>query len=150
MIGAIIVKSKVRSAFASLNRRDLPGFLSGWAEDATFIYPGNISVSGKMEGKKTIEGWFRKYLEQFPTLKFTLRSVSVQNIFAFGGTNEVTVDWDLNLTNREGKDFQNSGATTINVKKGRVVLVRDYIFDTEVLKKAWGEEKFCRSGSLRT
>ena len=92
MIGAIIVKSKVRSAFASLNRRDLPAFLSDWAEDATFIYPGNISVSGKMEGKKTIEGWFRKYLEQFPTLKFTLRSVSVQNIFAFGGTNVVAVE----------------------------------------------------------
>jgi len=138
MIGAIIVKSKVRSAFACLNRRDLPAFLSGWAEDATFIYPGNISVSGKMQGKKTIEGWFRKYLDQFPTLKFTLRSVSVQNIFAFGGTNVVAVEWDINLTNREGKDFQNSGVTIINVKKGRVILVRDYIFDTEGLKKAWG------------
>jgi len=141
MIGAIIVKSKVRSAFAALNRRDLPAFLSGWAEDATFIYPGNISVSGKMQGKKTIQEWFGKYLEQFPTLKFTLRSVSVQNIFAFGGTNVVAVEWDINLTNREGKDFQNSGVTTINVKKGRVVLVRDYVFDTEVLRKAWGEEK---------
>lgn len=141
MIGAIIVKSKVRSAFASLNRRDLPGFLSGWAEDATFIYPGNISVSGKMEGKKSVEGWFRKYLEQFPTLKFTLRSVSVQNIFAFGGTNVVAVEWDINLTNREGRDFQNSGVTIITVRKGRVILVRDYMFDTEVLKRAWGEEK---------
>ncbi len=141
MIGAIIVKSKVRSAFASLNRRDLPAFLSGWAEDATFIYPGNISVSGKMQGKKTIQEWFEKYLDQFPTLKFTLRSVSVQNIFAFGGTNVVAVEWDINLTNREGRDFQNSGVTIINVRKGRVILVRDYIFDTEGLKKAWGEEK---------
>jgi ketosteroid isomerase-like protein len=139
MIGAIIVKSKVRSAFAALNRRDLPAFLSGWAEDATFIYPGNLSASGKLEGKKAIEGWFRKYLEQFPTLKFTLKNVSVQNIFALGGTNVVAVEWDINLTNREGKDFQNSGVTIISVKKGRVILVCDYIFDTEVLKRAWGE-----------
>jgi ketosteroid isomerase-like protein len=130
MIGAIIVKSKVTSAFASLNRRDLPAFLSDWGEDATFIYPGNISVSGKMEGKKAIEGWFRKYLEQFPTLNFTLKNVCVQNIFAFGGTNVVAVEWDINLTNREGRDFQNSGVTIINVRKGRVILVRDYIFDT--------------------
>jgi ketosteroid isomerase-like protein len=141
MIGAIIVKSKVRSTFACLNRRDLPAFLSGWADDATFFYPGNISVSGKMQGKKTIQEWFRKYLDQFPKLNFTLKSVSVQNIFAFGGTNVVTVDWDLNLTNREGKDFPNSGVTIISVKKGRVILVRDYIFDTEMLKRAWGEEK---------
>ena len=141
MIGAIIVKSKVRSAFACLNRRDLPGFLSGWAEDATFFYPGNISVSGKIEGKKTIQEWFRKYLDQFPKLNFTLKSVCVQNIFAFGGTNVVAVEWDLKLANREGKDFQNSGVTTISVKKGKVTLVRDYVFDTEVLKKAWGEEK---------
>ena len=141
MIGAIIVKSKVCSAFVSLNRRDLPAFLSGWAEDATFIYPGNISVSGKMQGKKAIQEWFRKYLDQFPKLNFTLKNVCVQNIFAFAGTNVVAVEWDLNLTNREGRDFQNSGVTIINVKKGRVVLVRDYIFDTEVLKRAWGEEK---------
>jgi len=141
MIGAIIAKSKVRSAFAALNRRDLPGFFSGWAEDATFFYPGNISASGKMEGKKVIEEWFRKYLDQFPKLNFTLKSVSVQNIFAFGGTNTVAVEWDMNLTNREGKDFQYSGVTVINIKKGKVVLVRDFIFDTEVLKKAWGEEK---------
>lgn len=138
MIGAIIAKRKVRSAFDALNRRDLPAFFSGWAEDAVFFYPGNISASGKMEGKKAIEGWFRKYLEQFPTLKFTLRSVSVQNIFAFGGTNVVAVDWDLNLANREGKDFQYGGVTVINVRGGKVVLVRDYIFDTEGLKKAWG------------
>lgn len=138
MIGALIAKSKVRSAFAALNRRDLPAFLSGWAVDATFFYPGNVSASGKMEGKKTIQEWFRKYLDQFPKLNFTLKSVSVQNIFAFGGTNVVTVEWDLNLTNREGKDFQNSGVTVINVKKGKVVLVCDFIFDTEMLKKAWG------------
>jgi ketosteroid isomerase-like protein len=139
MIGAIISKSKVRAAFDALNRRDLQTFISGWAEDATFFYPGNVSASGKMEGKKTIQEWFRKYLDQFPKLNFTLKNICVQNIFAFGGTNVVAVESDLNLTNREGKDFQFSGVTVINVKKGKVVLVRDLIFDIVVLKRAWGE-----------
>jgi ketosteroid isomerase-like protein len=139
MIGAIISKSKVRAAFDALNRRDLQTFISGWAEDATFFYPGNVSASGKMEGKKTIQEWFRKYLDQFPKLNFTLKNICVQNIFAFGGTNVVAVESDLNLTNREGKDFQFSGVTVINVKKGKVVLVRDFIFDIVVLKRAWGE-----------
>ena len=56
MIGAMIGKRRVRSAFASLNRRDLPAFLANWAEDATFIFPGDVpGVSGKIEGKKAIE-----------------------------------------------------------------------------------------------
>lgn len=141
MIGAIIAKSKVRSAFKALNRRDLAAFFSGWAEDSVFFYPGDVSASGKMEGKKVIAEWFRKYLDQFPKLNFTLKNVSVENIFAFGGTNSVAVEWDLSLTNREGKDFQNSGVTIISVKGGKVILVRDYILDTSMLKKAWGEEK---------
>jgi len=117
MIGALIAKRKVRSAFDSLNRRDLLKFLANWREDATFIFPGNISVSGKIEGKRAIVEWFQKYMEQFPQVNFILKSVSVQNIFALGGTNVVAVEWDINLTNREGRDFQNSGVTIVNIKK---------------------------------
>ena len=139
MIGAIIVKKKVYSAFTSLSQRDLPTFLANWAEDATFIYPGSITVSGKWEGKKVIEEWFKKFMEQFPKVNFTLKNVCVKNIFALGSTNVVTVEWDIAVTNKEGRDFQNSGVTVINIKKGKAILVRDYIFDTEVLKEAWGE-----------
>lgn len=141
MIGAIIAKRKVRSAMDALNRRDLSGFLADWREDATFIYPGTLSVSGRVEGKKAIEQWFQKFLEQFPKVNFIPKNVSVQNIFALGGTNVVAVEWDVALTNREGKDFQNSGVSIVNIKKGKAILVRDYIFDHEVLKRAWGEDK---------
>ncbi len=53
MIGAVIAKKKMRSAFAYLNRRDLPAFLANVTEDSTYIVPGNISVSGTIKGKKT-------------------------------------------------------------------------------------------------
>ena len=141
MIGAVIAKNKARSGFASLNRRELPAFLASWTEDATFIYPGNLSVSGKIEGKKAIEEWFARFFEQFPKINFTVKNVFVQNIFDLVGTNIVAVEWDINLTSREGKDFQNSGVTTINIKNGRATLVRDYIFDAETQRKAWGEDK---------
>jgi ketosteroid isomerase-like protein len=55
MIGAFIAKKKVSSAFDALNRRDFSAFLSGWKDDCVFIYPGDISTSGKMEGKTSIE-----------------------------------------------------------------------------------------------
>lgn len=139
MIGTFIARSKIRSGFNSLNQHDMDTFLAAWADDATFIYPGNLSVSGEIKGKKAIEEWFRKFMEQFPQVNFTLKHICLQNIFDMVGTNHVAVHWDTKLTNRDGKEFQNSGVTTINLKKGKAVLVRDYIYDIEVAKKAWGE-----------
>ncbi len=80
-------------------------------------------------------------MEQFPKINFTLKNICVKNGFALGGTNVLAVEWDFYLTNREGRDFLNSGVTTINVKRGRATLVRDYIFDHEVSKKSMGRGK---------
>ena len=49
------------------------------------------------------------------------------------------MEWDVTETNREGKEFRNSGVTTIRVKGGKAVAMRDYIFNTDILKEAWGE-----------
>ena len=139
MIGALIAKKKVSSAFDALNRRDFSAFLSAWRDDCVFIYPGDISVSGKMEGKATIKNWFQNFMEQFPKIKFTLKNICVENIFDFVGTNVVMAHWDVDLTNRDGKEIQNSGVTVINIKLGKASLVIDYILDTgDKFKTAWG------------
>ncbi len=139
MIGAFIAKKKVSSAFYALNRRDSSAFLSAWRDDCAFIYPGDISVSGKVKGKTSIENWFQNFMDQFPKIKFTLKNICVENIFDFVGTNVVTAHWDLALTNRDGKEIQNSGVTIINIKFGKASLVIDYIFDTgDKFKNAWG------------
>jgi len=139
MIGAIIAKRKVSAGFDSINRRDVSAFLTDWREDAAFIYPGNMSVSGKIEGKEAIEKWFRRFLEQFPKVNITVKNAYVKNLFALGATNDVAVEWDISLTNREGKDFQNSGITTISIRNGKAVLARDYYFDVDLQKESWGE-----------
>ena len=139
MIGALIAKKKVSSAFDALNRRDFSAFLSAWRDDCVFIYPGDISVSGKMEGKASIKNWFQNFMEQFPKIKFTLKNICVENIFDFVGTNVVMAHWDVDLTNRDGKEIQNSGVTVINIKLGKASLVIDYILDTgDKFKTAWG------------
>ena len=139
MIGALIAKNKVSSAFDALNRRDFSAFLSAWRDDCVFIYPGDISVSGKMEGKASIKNWFQNFMEQFPKIKFTLKNICVENIFDFVGTNVVMAHWDVDLTNRDGKEIQNSGVTVINIKLGKASLVIDYILDTgDKFKTAWG------------
>ncbi len=142
MIGALVAKRIIRDGFNQLNKGDATALLSRWSEDATLNYPGNMPVvSGVFTGKKTIEEWFTRFFEVFPKRTFTVKSVSVENIFDFIGTNTITVEWDVIVTNRQGKDFKNRGVTVLKSVNGSATSVSDYYFDIDALREAWGEEK---------
>lgn len=138
MIGALVAKRALAGAFAALNRHDLPGFMSAWRDDGVFVYPGEIPESGTFQGKRAVEGWFHRFFEQFPGIRFDLQDVCVRNIFDLAGTNVVAVHWNLELTNREGRVGQNSGVTVVTIEHGKVVLVKDFIFDLgDNFKRNW-------------
>ena len=138
MIGAIVAKKAIANAFDALNRHDLTKFMPSWRDDGMFTYPGDIYASGTFEGKSAVEGWFKKFFEQFPKIQFDVKDICVQNIFSLGGTNVVAVHWNIQLTNREGRVGRNSGVTVISIKGGRVVHVKDFFFDLrENFKRNW-------------
>ena len=140
MIGALIAKSKVTSSYDLLNNRNIKGFLANWHDEATWIYPGNIRAGGTFKGKKAIEEWFKKFIEQFPVLKITPKNVCVKNILDFFGTNIVAVEWVEESTNKDGIQSQFTGVTVITLKFGKATKAIDYMFTTdEELKKAWSE-----------
>lgn len=129
MIGAIVARRAIRDAFAALDRHDLSQFMSGWREDGVFVYPGEIPESGSFEGKTAVEGWFRNFFDQFPKIHFDIQDICIKNIFAFTGTNVVSVHWKIYLTNRNGREGQNSGVTVVTVEGGKVSRAKDYVFD---------------------
>ena len=138
MIGAMIAKQKISSGYDALNNRDLETFLAAWRDDCTFIYPGDLPISGKIVGKPAIEKWFKNLFDQFTKIKYTLKNVCVDNVFDFMGTNTVAVHWDSEYTNKDGKEFQNSGVSIIKIKFGKAESVKDYFFDTgDKFKAAW-------------
>lgn len=138
MIGALVARKAIANAFDALNRHDLTKFMSAWRDDGVFVYPGEIPASGTFRGKAALEGWFRNFFEQFPRIQFDVQDICVRNIFAFGGTNVVAVHWNIQLTNRDGRAGQNSGVTVINIKSGKVFMVKDFIFDLgENFKLNW-------------
>ena len=140
MIGAIIAKKKVRSSFDSLNWRNLDAFLANWSEAATYVYPGNLSVSGEFEGKESIKEWYEKFMEQFPQAIFDLKNICVKKMCPVSlRTNSVIVEWDGLFTNRDRKEFRNSGVTVVNIGKGKAIKVHQYIFNAEIDRRAWGE-----------
>ena len=138
MIGALIAKYKINHAYDALNRRDFEAFLSDWRDDCTFVYPGDLPVSGKFEGKDAIAKWFKNFLEQFPKLTFTVKNLCVDNVFDFVETNTVAAHWDIDYTNKDGNTIQNSGVSIIKIKFGKAELVTDYFFDTgDKFRTAW-------------
>jgi len=138
MIGALIAKKALAGAFGNLDRHDLEKFMSAWREDGEFVYPGDIPESGSFKGKGAVEGWFRRFFEQFPKIHFELRDVCVRSLFDLAGTNTVAVHWDIHLTNKEGREGLNSGVTVVEIQGGKVVRAKDYIFDLgENFRKNW-------------
>ncbi len=141
MIGAIVARQAVKSAFDALNDRNLDKFMKGWADQSVWIYPGNLSVSGKFVGKENVKKWFEHFQEQFPQRNFTLKHLGVGNIFAMGGNNVITACWELELTNNTGMKYQNSGVTLLTIKGSKVVQGEDFLFTNsgEEFTKMWGE-----------
>jgi len=129
MIGAIIARKAIKDAFEALDRHDLSKFMSAWRDDGVFIYPGDIPESGSFKGKSAVESWFRNFLDQFPKIHFDIQDICIKNIFALSGTNVLSVHWNIQLTNRNGREGQNSGVTVIDIVGGKVSRVKDFIFD---------------------
>ena len=137
MIGPWIVKRNLRASFAFFGQHDINNFLKGWTEDGVFIYPGTTFLAGRFEGKKAVTEWFRTYMDYFPRIDFTIKHICVESIFGLL-SNVATVEWDVAITNKKGEDYNYSGMTIVHISKAKVFQVQDYIFDTEVLKKALG------------
>lgn len=138
MIGALVAKKALADTFDALNRHDLPKFMSAWRDDGVFIYPGDIPESGTFQGKNAVENWFQRFFEQFPGIRFDVQDICVRNIFDLSGTNVVAVHWNIELTNREGRSGQNSGVTVVSIRRGKVFLVKDFMFDLgENFRRNW-------------
>lgn len=141
MIGALLAKRALNGAIDALNRHDLPTFMASWWSDGTFQYPGDIPESGTFQGKSAVEGWFRRFFEQFPEIRFDIQDLCVRNIFDVTGTNVIAVHWNIYLTNREGRVGTNSGVTVVSIERGKVHLAKDFIFDLgENFRSNWSAE----------
>jgi ketosteroid isomerase-like protein len=78
--------------------------------------------------------------EQFPTIQFKVKHVAVSNLFDLTGNNVVTVNWEVHVVNRDGVEAYNRGVAVISIKKGKLVHLQEYIFDTGAqFCAAWGE-----------
>ena len=137
MLGAVLAKREVRKGFDAINRHDLETLLGMFADDGVFEFPTGTVLGGRHQGREALEAWFTRWFDRMPEIHFTLRNVSVDNIFAMGATNVVHAEWDLDETDQEGNAYHLTGVTAFHVEGGKAKLVKDYIFDQDVLAVIW-------------
>jgi ketosteroid isomerase-like protein len=140
MIGAVIAQRKARAGMEVIfGGRDLAKAVAMYADHATLSQAGTLPISGVHRGRDAIEAYFKEFFDHYPEMKVTVKDVFVSNIFAMGATNNSAIEYDLEYTNREGKTFRNSGVSVARVKNGKIVSSKEYIFDADISKEAWGE-----------
>lgn len=137
MIGALVAKAALKKGLADLSNRDLDSFMDAWGEEVVFHYPGKAVVSGTFTGRATVRAWFERMLKQYPEIAFTVTGVSVQNLFDLMGNNVAVAEWDIRLTRNDGKVFENKGISVVRLRRGKAVVVRDFIFDMHKVEEAW-------------
>ena len=88
MIGSMIIKRMGRSSYEKWNRGDVDSMMGGSADDVVFEGISGLfeSVSGHdvavpVKGKKAAAEFYRKYFEEFPKTKFTVKNICIREVF---------------------------------------------------------------------
>ncbi|SEG56005.1 hypothetical protein SAMN05216223_106245 [Actinacidiphila yanglinensis] len=102
---------------------DLAVIRDSFAEDAVWIYPGELSISGRWEGRDHIVddflgGMGTRLKEGAPLV------IELTNVVAEG--DQVVAEWSSKGTTAAGDAYDNRCSGTYTVRDGRIVEVREY------------------------
>lgn len=128
--------------YVETSRELVAGFIlsrARWAGEGVFEFPGQTSVSGRYEGQRAIEGFFRRMFDRMATIHFTVKQVAVTHPFALGLSNTALCEWALDETSHDGIPVHLEGVSVLEFRHGQGVAFRDYIFDTKPLEVMWGD-----------
>lgn len=133
MVGAMLIKWGTRRHFALMNRKDVAALMRDWAGDGVFEFPGHTPVSGRHAGKRAIAAFYQQVFDQMAVIRFRVKRVAVTRPFAWGLTNTALCEWVVDVTSYDGITNHAGGVTVIDIRHGRALAARDYIFDTGLL-----------------
>ena len=77
-------------------------------------------MSGRHVGLAAIRAFYEQWFEFMSETRFTVQHTAVEDIFALTGTNNGYVEWEVDQTDREGKQYHATGITKFRVEGGKV------------------------------
>jgi ketosteroid isomerase-like protein len=148
MIASLMFKRKVRSGFKMFERGDVAGMMASWADDIVFESLSAQGAAVAVEGKKAAEELIRKWFEEWPKLKLTLKNICIREVFpllaAITGTSVIMAEMSVTQTHKTGKEFRYDTVEVYHVRKGKVIRITDYfstlgLAEVEAARKLGGK-----------
>jgi len=102
---------------------DTETIAASFAADATWVYPGDLPLSGTWRGRDAILGDFLGQLGGLfePGTPLTLE---VTGLLSAG--DQVVAEWTSGATARGGAAYRNHNIGVFTVREGKIVSVREY------------------------
>ena len=102
---------------------DAETIFDSFAEDATWLYPGSLPISGLWEGREAIIndflGGMGRYLD-------TSAPVVIGLVNAFADGDQVLAEWTSKATAANGATYDNRCAAVFTVRDGKITSVKEY------------------------
>jgi ketosteroid isomerase-like protein len=127
-----IVRCKVRTTFAALNRQDTDPFFATLGSPFVYRFVGDSALSGERTTVEAMRTWWKRVFTLVPNGQFDVRDITVN-----GPPWKTTVMSHVVLTATlpNGEKYSNQFMQLMRLKMGKVVEVRT-LEDTKLLADA--------------
>jgi ketosteroid isomerase-like protein len=127
---------RVQHTFDAVSRKDLAAVMAGWAEYGVLEFPGRTVLSGRHEGKRAIEAFFREWFERMETIRLTVKHVGFAGLTMTHGST-MYVEFDTDQTTKDGIEFHTEVAGVYRFRQGKLAYYREYLFDPTMTETVW-------------
>jgi ketosteroid isomerase-like protein len=125
-----IVRSKLESAFAAINRGDYAPVIAAFNPEHEHVFYGEHALGGARKNLETTKRWYERLQKVFPDLRFEIKSIAVNG---WPWKTHAVATWTDTFTLPNGERGSNQGVHTFELAWGRVKRLEIYC-DTERLK----------------
>ena len=136
-----IVRRVVQQGFRQLSRADFEAVLKNFAQDVTFSFGGQHSLSGSWCGVPAVRLWFGRLHHFFPELQLEPNRILVSG---WPWNTLVVTFFSVRAVLSDGQAYENDGIQVLRLRWGQVFedhLVEDTVRLAQALTVQAGEEK---------
>jgi ketosteroid isomerase-like protein len=140
MIGAILARMGARHGWSRLRALDVDFFIRQLADDVVLECPGRTRLSGRFVGRHAVADWYRRYFDRLASLDHHLVHLTLDRPYAVGLTNTVVTEYEEVATLSDGRTLRGRAVDVTELRRGKVVASRTYIYDLHAFEEVFGGE----------
>lgn len=142
MIGALVLRmSWKRSVQREFARKDPERVVKAWADNGVLEFGGTSGMSGRFVGRAEVRAWVARWFDRMERIDFTVDRIALERPWALGLTNTVFSEAHVSETAHDGTESAAEVVIVDEVRRGRIVHERVYVFDETADLAMWGPRK---------